>query len=80
MASQTSAEPIPMQGGWLFIFYHTLYELISHTESWVQVQDQQSQGGTGKLMTHTSSTEEMKQLLASAASEEEQELSDSDVM
>lgn len=43
------------------------------TESWVEVQEQ----GGGSL-AHTSSKAELKQLLASAASEEE--LSDSDQM
>lgn len=42
-------------------------------ESWVEVQKQE--GGT---LTHTSSKKELKELLASAASEEE--LSDSDQM
>ena len=49
--------------------------LLHFSESWVEVQEQQERG----TLTHTSSKEEMKQLLASAASEEE-ELSDSDVM
>lgn len=44
-------------------------------ESWVEVE--QREGGIGSL-THTSSKEELKQLLASAASEEE--LSDTDVV
>ncbi len=46
----------------------------AHTESWVQVSEQQ-QGEVS--LGHSQSREEMEQLLASAASEEE--LSDTDV-
>jgi len=59
----------------VFFFLLTLTFLLVTLDSWVEVQEQNE----GKL-AHPSSKEELKHMLASAASEEEEELSDTDVV
>lgn len=70
------AKPEALQGKDKYIFVRTFIKISysspnTPTESWVEVQEQQ-----GETLSHTSSMKEMKELLASAASEEE--LSDSE--
>ena len=58
--------------------YENTVTITSSSESWVEVQDR-GEGAHGRL-AHPSSKEELKQMLACAASEEEEELSDTDVV